>query len=130
MLPDFPTGGLADCSKYNEGLRGGKVRLRARINQVDKKVLVISEIPFGTTTRSLIDSIVAASEKGKIKIRKIDDNTPSTVEIVLHLMPGKLPDTTIDALFAFTDCEISISPQQLCNTGRQTKIYRGERNPA
>jgi topoisomerase IV subunit A len=110
LLPDFPTGGLADCSKYNEGLRGGKVRLRARINQVDKKVLVISEIPFGTTTGSLIDSIVAASEKGKIKIRKIDDNTASTVEIVIHLMPGVSPDTTIDALYAFTDCEISISP--------------------
>jgi topoisomerase IV subunit A len=110
LLPDFPTGGLADCSKYNEGLRGGKVRLRARINQVDKKILVISEIPFGTTTGSLIDTIVSASEKGKIKIRKIDDNTANAVEIVIHLMPGVSPDTTIDALYAFTDCEISISP--------------------
>jgi len=110
LLPDFPTGGLADCSKYNEGLRGGKVRLRARINQLDKKTLVITEIPFGTTTGGLIDSIVAASEKGKIKIRKIDDNTANTVEILIHLTPGVSPDTTIDALYAFTDCEISISP--------------------
>lgn len=110
LYPDFPTGGLADCSKYNEGLRGGKVRLRAKISQADKKTLVITEIPFGTTTGSLIDSIVAANEKGKIKIRKIDDNTASTVEILIHLMPGVSPDTTIDALFAFTDCEISISP--------------------
>ncbi|MFH1120989.1 MAG: DNA gyrase/topoisomerase IV subunit A [Bacteroidota bacterium] len=110
ILPDFPTGGLADCSKYNEGLRGGKVRLRAKISQLDKKILVISEIPFGTTTGGLIDSIVAASEKGKIKIRKIDDNTANTVEILIHLTPGVSPDTTIDALYAFTDCEISISP--------------------
>ncbi|MBK6346876.1 MAG: DNA gyrase/topoisomerase IV subunit A [Bacteroidales bacterium] len=110
LLPDFPTGGLADCSRYNEGLRGGKVRLRAKINQLDKKTLVITEIPFGTTTGGLIDSIVAASEKGKIKIRKIDDNTASTVEILIHLTPGVSPDTTIDALYAFTDCEISISP--------------------
>jgi len=110
LLPDFPTGGLADCSKYNEGLRGGKVRLRAKINQLDKKTLVITEIPFGTTTGGLIDSIVAASEKGKIKIRKIDDNTANTVEILIHLTPGVSPDTTIDALYAFTDCEISISP--------------------
>jgi len=110
LLPDFPTGGLADCSKYNEGLRGGKVRLRARISQLDKKTLVITEIPFGTTTGSLIDTIVAASEKGKIKIRKIDDNTAGNVEILIHLTPGVSPDTTIDALYAFTDCEISISP--------------------
>ncbi|NTW25230.1 MAG: DNA gyrase/topoisomerase IV subunit A, partial [Lentimicrobium sp.] len=110
LYPDFLTGGLADCSKYNEGLRGGKVRLRARINQLDKKTLVITEIPFGTTTGGLIDSIVAASEKGKIKIRKIDDNTANTVEILIHLTPGVSPDTTIDALYAFTDCEVSISP--------------------
>lgn len=110
LYPDFITGGLADCSKYNEGLRGGKVRLRAKISQLDKKTLVITEIPFGTTTGGLIDSIVAASEKGKIKIRKIDDNTASIVEILIHLFPGVSPDTTIDALFAFTDCEVSISP--------------------
>lgn len=110
LFPDFPTGGLADCSKYNEGLRGGKIRLRARINQLDKKTLVITELPFGTTTGSLIDSIINASEKGKIKIRKIDDNTSHSVEILIHLAPGVSPDTTIDALYAFTDCEISLSP--------------------
>lgn len=110
LLPDFPTGGLADCSKYNEGLRGGKVRIRARINQLDKKTLIITEIPFGTTTGSLIDSIIAANDKGKIKIKKIDDNTAGNVEIMIHLLPGVSPDTTIDALYAFTDCEISISP--------------------
>lgn len=110
LLPDFLTGGLADCSKYNEGLRGGKVRIRARISQLDKKTLVISEIPFGTTTGSLMDSIVAANDKGKIKIRKIDDNTAGTVELLVHLAPGVSPDTTIDALYAFTDCEMAISP--------------------
>lgn len=110
LLPDFPTGGLADCSKYNGGLRGGKVRLRAKISQVDKKTLLISELPFGTNTENLIDTIVSANEKGKIKIRKIDDNTARDVEILIHLMPGVSPDTTIDALFAFTGCEVSISP--------------------
>jgi topoisomerase IV subunit A len=110
LLPDFITAGLADFSRYNDGLRGGKVRVRARINQVDKKTLAITEIPFGCTTGSLIDTIIAANEKGKIKIRKIDDNTARNVEILIHLMPGVSPDTTIDALFAFTDCEISISP--------------------
>ncbi|MFZ4706986.1 MAG: DNA gyrase/topoisomerase IV subunit A [Bacteroidales bacterium] len=110
LLPDFITAGLADFSKYNDGLRGGKVRVRARINQIDKKTLTITELPFGCTTGSLIDTIIAANEKGKIKIRKIDDNTARNVEILIHLMPGVSPDTTIDALFAFTDCEISISP--------------------
>ncbi len=110
LYPDFPTGGLADCSKYNEGLRGGKVRLRAKISQLDKKTLVITETPFGTTTSSLIDSIVTANDKGKIKLRKIDDNTAGTVEILIHLAPGVSPDTTIDALYAFTLCEVSISP--------------------
>lgn len=110
LYPDFPTGGLADCSRYNGGLRGGKVRLRAKISQVDKKTLLISELPFGTTTESLIDTIVSANEKGKIKIRKIDDNTARDVEILIHLMPGISPDTTIDALYAFTGCEVSISP--------------------
>ncbi|MGE5383733.1 MAG: DNA gyrase/topoisomerase IV subunit A [Omnitrophica WOR_2 bacterium] len=110
LFPDFPTGGLADCSKYNDGLRGGKVRLRAKISQLDKRTLVITEIPFGTTTGSLIDTIISANEKGKIKIRKIDDNTAANVEILIHLMPGISPDTTIDALYAFTDCEVSISP--------------------
>ncbi len=110
LLPDFPTGGLADCSRYNDGLRGGKVRLRAKVSQYDKKTLIISELPFGVTTESLIDSIINANEKGKIKIRKIDDNTAQNVEILIHLVPGISPDTTIDALYAFTDCEISISP--------------------
>ncbi|MDD3744196.1 MAG: DNA gyrase/topoisomerase IV subunit A [Lentimicrobiaceae bacterium] len=110
LYPDFPTGGLADVSKYNGGLRGGKVRLRAKISQVDKRTLLISELPFGTTTETLIDSIVSANEKGKIKIRKIDDNTARDVEILIHLMPGVSPDTTIDALYAFTGCEVSISP--------------------
>jgi len=110
LLPDFITAGLADFSRYNDGMRGGKVRVRARINQLDKKTLVITEIPFGCTTGGLIDTIIAANEKGKIKIRKIDDNTAQNVEILIHLMPGVSPDTTIDALYAFTDCEISISP--------------------
>ncbi|MCC6252856.1 MAG: DNA gyrase/topoisomerase IV subunit A [Bacteroidia bacterium] len=110
LLPDFPTGGLADFSNYNEGLRGGKIRIRAKINQLDKKTLVITEIPFGTTTGSLMESIVSANEKEKIKIRKIEDNTAENVEIILHLHPGISPDKTIDALYAFTNCEVSISP--------------------
>ncbi len=110
VLPDFPSGGLADFSKYNEGTRGGRVRVRARINIQDKKTLVISEIPFGTTTASVMDSIVAANDKGKIKIRKIEDNTAENVEIVVHLAQGISPDQAIDALYLFTDCEVSISP--------------------
>ncbi len=110
IVPDFASGGMADFSKYNHGLRGGKVRIRARINQVDKKTLVITEIPATTTTSSLIESIISANDKGKIKIRKIDDNTARNVEIFIHLAPGVSPDTTIDALYAFTDCEVSISP--------------------
>lgn len=110
ILPDFPGGGLADFSKYNRGLRGGKVRIRARIKLEDKKNLIITEIPFGTTTTNLIDSIVSASDKGKIKIKKIDDNTSDKVEIQIQLQPGISPDQTIDALYAFTNCEISVSP--------------------
>jgi topoisomerase-4 subunit A len=110
ILPDFPTGGMADFSKYNGGLRGGKVRVRARINILDKKTLTITEVPFGTTTGSLIDSIISANDKGKIKIRKIEDNTAGSVEVLVHLLPGVSPDQTIDALYAFTDCEVSISP--------------------
>jgi topoisomerase-4 subunit A len=109
LFPDFPTGGLADVSKYNDGVRGGKVRLRAKISQLDKKTLVITQIPFGTTTESVIDSILSANDKGKIKIRKIDDNTARDVEILIHLAPGVSPDTTMDALYAFTQCEIPIS---------------------
>jgi topoisomerase-4 subunit A len=110
IYPDFATGGLMDVTKYNDGKRGGRIRLRARISQADKKTLVINEIPFGTTTGTLIDSILAANDKGKIKIRKIDDNTAENAEILIHLAPGVSPDTTIDALFAFTLCEVSISP--------------------
>jgi topoisomerase-4 subunit A len=110
IYPDFPTGGLVDVSKYNDGQRGGVIKVRAKIEKVDKKELVITEIPFGKTTTSLIESIIKASEKGKIKIRKIDDNTSANVEIVIHLLPGVSPDMTIDALYALTDCEYSISP--------------------
>ncbi|RRN76932.1 DNA gyrase/topoisomerase IV subunit A, partial [Pseudoxanthomonas sp. SGD-10] len=110
ILPDFYTGGLADFSQYNEGQRGGKIRVRAKISELDKKTLVITEIPFTTTTTGLIDSIIAANDKGKIKIKKIEDNTAKNVEIVVHLAPGISPDVTIDALYAFTACETSISP--------------------
>ncbi len=110
LFPDFLTGGLMDVANYNDGLRGGKVRVRARISQVDKKTLVVSEIPYGTTTGSLIESIVKCNDKGKIKIKKIDDNTAEQCEIVIHLNPGVSPDQTIDALYAFTDCEVSVSP--------------------
>ena len=110
LYPDFPTGGMMDVTNYNDGLRGGKVRIRARISQQDKKTLVISEIPYGTTTGSLIESIVKCNDKGKIKIKKIDDNTAEQCEIVIYLNPGVSPDQTIDALYAFTDCEVSISP--------------------
>ncbi len=110
LMPDFPSGGLADFSRYNAGLRGGKVRVRARISFQDKKTLVITEIPFGTTTGNLMDSIVTANDRGKIKIRKIEDNTSDKVEILVHLVPGISPDQAIDALYLFTDCEISISP--------------------
>jgi topoisomerase-4 subunit A len=110
IYPDFPTGGMIDVSKYNDGQRGGVIKVRAKIEKVDKKELKITEIPFGKTTISLIESIIKANEKGKIKIRKIDDNTSSNVEIVVHLLPGVSPDMTIDALYALTDCECSISP--------------------
>jgi topoisomerase-4 subunit A len=110
LYPDFPTGGLVDVSRYNDGQRGGAVKVRARIEKVDKKELVITDIPFGKTTSTLIDSIIKANEKGKIKIKKIDDNTSANVEIVIQLIPGTSPDKTIDALYAFTDCEFSISP--------------------
>jgi topoisomerase-4 subunit A len=110
LYPDFPTGGLVDVSRYNDGLRGGAVKIRARISKLDKKALVITELPYGQTTTSVIDSILKANEKGKIKIRKIDDNTAGQVEVVIHLVPGIDPDITMDALYAFTDCEVSSSP--------------------
>ncbi|MBY0433320.1 MAG: DNA gyrase/topoisomerase IV subunit A [Cyclobacteriaceae bacterium] len=110
IYPDFFTGGIADFSEYDQGYRGGKVKVRARIEAVDKKTLVIKEIPFSTTTTSLMESIVKASEKGKIKVKQVVDNTAKDVEIVIHLQPGQSPEIAMDALYAFTDCEISISP--------------------
>lgn len=110
LYPDFPTAGIVDVTNYNDGQRGGRVRVRAKISQIDKSTLKIEDIPFSTTTHSLIDSILKANEKGKIKIKKVDDNTAENVEIIIHLPPGISPDKTIDALYAFTDCEKSISP--------------------
>lgn len=110
LVPDFLTGGIADVTNYNDGKRGGKVRVRAKIAQLDKNTLVINEIPFGTTTTSLIDSILKANEKGKIKIKRIEDNTAAEVEILIYLPGGVSPDKMIDALYAFTSCEQSISP--------------------
>lgn len=110
LYPDFPTGGSGDFSRYNDGIRGSSIKVRAKIEKKDSKTLVITEVPFGRTTSSLIESIIKANDKGKIKIRKIDDNTSDKVEILIHLIPGMSSDKTIDALFAFTDCEISLSP--------------------
>lgn len=110
LLPDFQTGGLLDASKYNDGARGGSVKVRAKIEKIDSKTLVITELPFGKTTSTLISSILSAMEKGKIKVRKVDDNTSKDARIVVHLIPGSSSDKTIDALYAFTDCEVSISP--------------------
>ncbi len=109
IFPDFPNGGMVDVSNYNDGLRGGKIRLRAKIKKESNKMLVVTEIPYGTTT-SLIDSILKANDKGKIKIKKIEDNTAATAEVIIHLASGVSPDKTLDALYAFTDCEVSISP--------------------
>jgi len=109
IFPDFPNGGLIDVSNYNDGLRGGKVRVRAKIKKEDAKTLIIHEIPNGTTT-TLIESIIKANDKGKIKIKKVEDNTAALAEVVIHLATGVSPDKTIDALYAFTDCELSISP--------------------
>jgi topoisomerase-4 subunit A len=110
LYPDFMTQGIADVSNYNDGLRGGRVRVRAKIAQLDKNTLVITQIPFSTNTTTLIDSILKANDKGKIKIKKIEDNTAADVEILIHLFPGVSPDKTIDALFAFTACETSVAP--------------------
>ena len=110
FYPDFPNGGMADFSNYNDGKRGGRIRVRGKVKKQDSKTLIINEVPYGTTTTSLIDSILKANDKGKIKIKKIEDNTSSTAEIIIHLATGVSPDKTIDALYAFTDCEVSISP--------------------
>jgi len=110
LYPDFPTAGIIDVTNYNDGMRGGRVRVRAKISQFDKNTLIITEIPYGTNTSSLIDSILKANDKGKIKIKKIEDNTAAEVEILVHLPSGISPDKTIDALYAFTSCESSISP--------------------
>lgn len=110
LYPDFQTGGYIDISKYNDGERGGSVKIRAKITKQDNKTLVITEIPFGRTTSTVIESIIRANDKGKIKIRKVDDNTSANVEILVHLAPGTSSDKTIDALYAFSDCEVSISP--------------------
>ncbi|HPA69424.1 MAG: DNA gyrase/topoisomerase IV subunit A [Bacteroidales bacterium] len=125
LYPDFPTAGMIDVSKYNDGARGGVVKVRARIEKVDKKGLVISEIPFGRTTSSLIESIVKANDRGKIKIKKIDDNTAGGVEIVIQLQSGVSPDKTIDALYAFTDCELSISPNACVITDENKPAFVG-----
>ncbi len=119
LYPDFLTGGIADVSNYNDGKKGGKVRVRARISQYNKNTLVISEVPYGNTTSSLIESIIKANEKGKIKIKRIEDNTAGNVEILIHLPSGVSPDKTIDALYAFTNCEVSISP--LCCVIQENK---------
>src|SRR5690606_13526552 len=108
-----------DFSNYNEGMRGGKIRVRAKIMERDKKTLAITEIPYTTTTGGLIDSVISANDKGKIKIKRIEDNTAKDVEIIIHIAPGISPDVTIDALYAFTDCEVSISPN--------TCIIKGEK---
>lgn len=125
LYPDFPTGGMVDVARYNDGARGGAVKVRARIEKVDKKGLVITELPFGKTTTTLIDSIVKANERGKIKIKKIDDNTSGSVEIVIQLQAGISPDKTIDALYAFTDCELSISPNACIITDEDKPAFVG-----
>lgn len=122
VYPDFPTGGIADFTQYNDGQRGGKIKVRAKIVQVDHKLLKITEVPFGTTTGSLIDSIIKANEKGKIKVKKIEDNTAEFVEILIHLPAGVSPDKTIDALYAFSDCEVSISPNA-CVINEEKPIF-------
>ncbi len=124
LFPDFATGGTIDITNYNDGIRGGKVRVRARIEELDKKTLIIKDVPYGTTTTQLIDSIIKANDNGKIKIKKVTDNTAAEVEISIDLAPGISPDITIDALYAFTDCEISISPNA-CVISQQKPQFPG-----
>ncbi len=122
LYPDFATGGTIDITNYNDGVRGGKVRVRARIEELDKKTLLIKDVPFGTTTTQLIESIIKANENGKIKVKKVTDNTAAEVEISIDLAPGISPDITIDALYAFTDCEISISPNACVINGQKPEF--------
>jgi len=122
LFPDFATGGMIDATNYNDGVRGGKVRVRARIEEQDKKTLIIKDVPYGTTTQQLIDSIIKANDNGKIKIKKVTDNTAAEVEITIDLAPGISPDITIDALYAFTDCEISISPNACIINGQKPEF--------
>ncbi|HPH99175.1 MAG TPA: DNA gyrase/topoisomerase IV subunit A, partial [Chitinophagaceae bacterium] len=122
LYPDFPTGGMADVSNYNQGNRGGKVKVRARIEELDKKTLLIKDTPYGVTTTQLIDSIVKANDQGKIKIKKVTDNTAQEVEIQVDLAPSISSDITIDALYAFTDCEISISPNTCVIVGQKPQF--------
>src|SRR5688572_5472644 len=124
LYPDFQTGGLIDISDYQSGVRGGKVRVRVRIEKIDKSNLVIREVPYGVTTGALMDSIVKASEKGQIKIKKLSDNTAAEVEIQIELQPGVSPDQTIDALYAFTQCEVSISPN-ICVISNNKLVFLG-----
>ncbi|MEO5649360.1 MAG: DNA gyrase/topoisomerase IV subunit A [Ginsengibacter sp.] len=122
LYPDFITGGMIDVTHYNDGIRGGKVRVRARIEELDKKTLVIKDVPYGTTTTQLIESIIKANDSGKIKIKKVTDNTAAEVEIHVDLAPGISPDITIDALYAFTDCEVSISPNACVIEGQKPRF--------
>ena len=122
LYPDFITGGMIDITNYNDGIRGGKVRVRAKIEELDKKTLLIKDVPYGTTTTQLIESIIKANENGKIKIKKVTDNTAAEVEISIDLAPGISPDITIDALYAFTDCEISISPNACVINGQKPQF--------
>ncbi len=124
LYPDFPTGGMIDVSRYNDGLRGGAVKVRAKISKIDKRTLAITEIPYSTTTESLKESIIKANDKGKIKIRKVDDNTAEKVEIVIQVAPDESSDKTIDALYAFTDCEVSISPNS-CVICDEKPVFMG-----
>ncbi len=124
LYPDFATGGMIDVTHYNDGVRGGKIRVRSRIEEYDKRTLIIKDVPFGTTTTQLIDSIIKANDAGKIKIKKVTDNTAAEVEISIDLAPGISPDITIDALYAFTDCEISISPNA-CVIEGQKPVFPG-----
>ena len=130
LYPDFPTGGSIDVSRYNDGQRGGLLKVRAKIEKTDGKTLVIRELPYGRTTSSLIDSILKAVEKGKIKARKVDDNTAANVEIVIHLAPGVSSDKTIDALYAFSDCEFNVSPNCCVIVNEQVGEDRERRKPA